>query len=131
MAMPIELETAQCYFFQDVVPTTRMEGESNEPFPEVITYNLALSVPHNLGTKIPISDFERSNSGGGIGVYPELYGPSGRRGTGIERTERPCAPSGNGAAESVDIEICRDNKRSDSHSDTEPESEAQEEAVLG
>ena len=60
----------------DVVPTTSMDGESNEPFPEAITYDLALSVPFDMGTEVPISNIAGANSRRGFRGDPELFRPT-------------------------------------------------------
>ena len=108
-----------------------MEGKSNEPFSEAITYDMALSVSHYLGTEIPIPRAARRDCRGGWSGGTGVCGSNGRRGVRTGRAGRPRAPSGHGAAEGVDIEVRWNDQGSDGNSDIEPAQEAETEAVLG
>ena len=85
-------------------------SEPNESISQVITHNMALPLSYYLGTEVPLPDIDGSGLGGGGAVYSGIHGASEGTGDGTERSGRPCSFVGDGTAEGIGIELCRDGE---------------------
>jgi hypothetical protein len=56
-----------------VVPTTKDQGATNEPISKVITIDMALPVSYCVGAKIQVQGFARGNSRGSLKLYTSLF----------------------------------------------------------
>lgn len=67
--MPVEQSRLKSYFIAQVVPTTKSKGVANEPIKKIITYSLALPVPHSLDAKVSPEDPRRFSGCGSCQLY--------------------------------------------------------------
>ena len=114
-----------------VVPTTTSIGGSNEPIQEAITRNLALSLSLGLGPEVSVSDTDGERRGGGGPVYSGLFRATACGGDGTERAGRSRAFVGNGAAESVNLELRGDAEGENGDPSIQQVPRAEAKAVLG
>jgi len=122
---------ARCYLYSRVVPQRREKGGSSEQISKVITHDMALSVSHHLGSKIPVPDSDWANRSERCRRSPGNLRLCRNRGGGTECPKGSCASDRDGAAKAVDLGSHGPSERSNVNEDLQAVQAPEKKALLG
>ena len=118
-------------FLNSSCAATPRKGGSSEQISQVITYHMALSVSHRMGSQIPFSGASRiRGSSRGRGDPRDLWIRWLRSG-GDECAERSCAPHRYDSTETGHFGCHGTGEGPDSDQDIQAVSQSEEKALLG
>ena len=105
--------------------------ESDEPIQEIVTCDLALSIPRGVGAEVPVSDVDRRGWGGDEAMYTRVLRADALRDQGDECAGGPCALGSDDTTESVGIGVYGDVEGAKRDTAIEPVSATEAKTLLG
>lgn len=105
--------------------------ESHEPYSEINTCHMALSVSHCLGAKVPVPCFGGRPSRGRQSLLTDIQRAKSLRSRRNEYPKGSCTSDHNGAPQSIDIRVDETFKRSHRDTGVAPFQRTTKEAILG